>query len=107
MMARCPNCFVVLYSDYGEDGTWDTFVRAGTLDAESKKSIKPDVHIFTSTKLDWVDLTSEKERGIPILEGSYRRAQVWRKDALERYNVLKQNKAKKAEGGADWRIKRT
>jgi hypothetical protein len=103
MMARCPNCYVVLYGDYGEDGTWTTFVRAGTLDDESKKTVKPNVHIFTSTKMDWVDLTSEKERGIRIMEGSYRRSQVWRKDALERYDVLIQkiNEAKQVDEGAD------
>ena len=98
-MARCPKCYVVLYSDYDGDGTWTTFVRVGTLDDESKKTVKPDVHIFTSTKLDWVDLTSEKERGVPIMEKRYKRRQVWRKDANERYDVLEQkmDAAKKAE----------
>lgn len=66
-------------------------MRAGTLDDKSKKRVKPDIHIFTSTKMDWVDLTSEKERGVPIIEeGDYQRSQVWRKDALERFDVLKQ-----------------
>ena len=53
--------------------------------------------------MDWVDLTSEKERGVPIMEESYRWSQVWGKDALERYEVLKQkiNEAKQADGGAD------
>jgi hypothetical protein len=99
MMARCPICYVVVYSDYSGDGTWTTFVRAGTLDDESRKRVKPDVHIYTSTKLDWVDLTSEKERGVPIFEKSFQRSQVWRKEANERFDVLKQkmNAAKKAE----------
>ena len=78
-------------------------MRAGTLDDESKKTVKPNVHIFTSTKMDWVDLTSEKERGIPIMEGSYRWSHVWRKDALQRYDVLLQkiNEAKQVDEGAD------
>lgn len=78
-------------------------MRAGTLDDESKKTVKPDIHIFTSTKMDWVDLTSEKERGVPVMKESYRWRKVWRKDAIERYDVLKQkiDKAKKAEEGAD------
>ncbi|KAH8703045.1 Mss4-like protein [Talaromyces proteolyticus] len=94
--ARCPNCSVILCTDYGDDFTWTTFVKVGTLDDESKNIVKPDVHIFTSTKMEWVDLTSEKKRGIPILEASYKAAQVWKKDALERFDVLKQ-KMKKAE----------
>lgn len=100
MVARCPDCYVVLYSDYGGDGTWMRYVRAGTLDDESKKTVRPDIHIFTSTKMDWVDLTSEKERGVPVMEQSYKVSQVWRRDALERYAVLKQKMAaaKEEEG---------
>jgi hypothetical protein len=90
MMARCPKCYVVLYGDYGEDGTWMTFVRVGTLDDESKETAKPDVHVFTLTKMDWVDLTDEKEKGVPIMEGASQRNDVWRKDALERYDLLMQ-----------------
>jgi len=53
--------------------------------------------------MDWIDLTSEKERGVPIMEEFYKWSQVWRKDALGRLDVLKQkmNEAKRAEEGAD------
>lgn len=40
--------------------------------------------------MDWVDLSSEKERGVPIMEGNCRIVEVWRKDALERYNAMKE-----------------
>ena len=90
MIARCPKCYVVLYSDYGGDGTWTTFVRAGTLDDESRKKVKPEAHIYTATKMDWVDLTSEKNNGIPVLEEGYKSKAVWREDAKERWKVLKQ-----------------
>ena len=92
----------MLYGDYGGDGTWTTFVRTGTLDEESQKSARPEAHIWTSTKLDWVDLSSERERGVPILEERYQKAKVWRKDALERSELLRQRKeaAKKAEEAA-------
>lgn len=98
MVARCPNCQIALYSDYGGDGTWMAFVSTGTLDDESK-TVKPDAHIFTTTKMDWLDLTSEKERGVPVMEGYYQRSQVWRKDALERFDLLKEKieAAKKEE----------
>ncbi len=47
-------------------------------------------------------MTSEKERGVLIMEESYRWSQVWRKDAIARLDLLKQkiDKAKKAEEGA-------
>ncbi|RAO74118.1 uncharacterized protein BHQ10_010130 [Talaromyces amestolkiae] len=88
--ARCPKCYVVIACDYGDDFTWTTFVKVGTLDDESRKKVRPDVHIHTSSKMDWVDLSSEKERGIPVLEAGYKAVQVWRKDALERFELLKQ-----------------
>ncbi|KKY13898.1 putative glutathione-dependent formaldehyde-activating [Phaeomoniella chlamydospora] len=87
----------LLCTDYGDDFTWTTFVDAGTLDDQSKQTVKPDVHINTSTKMDWVDLTSEKERGIQVLEKDYKASQVWRKDALERFDVLKQRRKKAKE----------
>ncbi|KAF2691799.1 hypothetical protein K458DRAFT_411509 [Lentithecium fluviatile CBS 122367] len=101
MIARCPKCYVALYSDYGDDGTWTTYVRAGTLDDEGKKRVRPDAHIFTSTKMDWVDLTGEKERGLPIFEASYKRKEAWGKEANERFNRLKEKmEAAKEAGGA-------
>jgi hypothetical protein len=104
MLARCPNCYVVLYGDYGgEHAEWTTFVRVGTLDDESKKTAKPNVHIFTMTKMGWVDLNSENERGVPMREEAYRRIHVWGKDANERYDVLmqKQNEAEQGAKGAE------
>lgn len=104
MIARCPTCYVGIYGDYGaDDGAWWTFIRAGTLDEESKRNVKPDVHVFTSTKLDFVDLSGEKERGVPILEGMYEPSQVWRKDAMERLEVLNQQieKVKKSKEGVE------
>ncbi|KAF2714816.1 hypothetical protein K504DRAFT_529080 [Pleomassaria siparia CBS 279.74] len=103
MIARCPTCYVALYGDYVGDGAWTTFVKAGTLDDDGKKRVKPDVHIFTSTKMDWVDLTSERERGVPILEKGYKREDVWSREANERFAALKlkMDAAKKVEEMAD------
>ncbi len=51
---RCPKCKVALWSNYR--GTKDIvrFVRAGTLDDPSQ--VKPDVHIYTRSKVTWVKL---------------------------------------------------
>lgn len=93
MMARCPVCYTGLFRDYDGDGTIMTYVKAGTLDDESKKSIQPTGHIFTSTKLDWVDLTSERERGIPVVQEHYKRREVWSDEANARYDILLQKEA--------------
>src|SRR5262245_35205854 len=49
---RCPDCQVALFSDYGRPEVW--FVRAGTLD--DPRSVTPNVHIFTRSKVEWVTL---------------------------------------------------
>ncbi|MCJ1231254.1 hypothetical protein MMC12_007931 [Toensbergia leucococca] len=99
MMARCPVCYTGLFRDYDGDGTIMTFVKAGTLDDESKKSVRPTGHIFTSTKLDWIDLTGERERGVPVVQERYKRREVWSDEANARYDVLlrKEAAAKKAK----------
>ncbi len=53
---RCQSCETAVWSDYGAR-PWLRFVRAGTLDEASV--ITPDVHIFTETKLPWVQLTPD------------------------------------------------
>ncbi|MEO1493650.1 MAG: GFA family protein [Pseudomonadota bacterium] len=53
-ISRCPDCHVALWSTYGGSGPAIRFVRAGTLDNPS--SAPPDIHIFTASKVSWVDL---------------------------------------------------
>jgi len=66
---RCPDCQVAVYSQY----TWPQlrFVRAGTLDEPS--SVSPDVHIFTRSKLPWVELPPD----VPAFEIYYDRDLLW------------------------------
>lgn len=100
LIARCPTCFVAVYSHYGEFKA-AMFVRVGTLADGSRQRVRPTVHIFTSTKLEWLDLSAEKERGVKIFEEYYDRDKVWTKESLERrlimFKRLEEEKAK--EGG--------
>ena len=50
---RCASCGTALWSDYGRRG-YLKFVRVGTLDTPD--ALTPDVHIFTRSKLPWVQL---------------------------------------------------
>jgi hypothetical protein len=69
---RCPTCQVAVYSIYTSPAY--RFVRAGTLDDPS--AIEPDVHIFTRSKLPWVQLPD----GVPAFEVFYPdRTQIWRR----------------------------
>ncbi|HKN64020.1 MAG TPA: GFA family protein [Gaiellaceae bacterium] len=73
---RCPACQVALYSVYTHPGV--LFVRAGTLDEPS--SVEPDVHIFTRSKLPWVELPE----GVPAFDVFYDVDALWPEESLRR-----------------------
>ncbi|KAF2796069.1 hypothetical protein K505DRAFT_323589 [Melanomma pulvis-pyrius CBS 109.77] len=87
-MARCPACLTVVFSHYSGFGSAMTFVKAGTLSEGSRQRVRPDLHIFTSTKAEWLDLSAEAERGVPIFDEYYDKEVVWSEEALERRSVL-------------------
>ena len=64
------------------------FVKIGTLADGSRQRVRPDVHIYTSTKVEWVDLQKEEERGIKVYEGYYQREDVWSESSLQRRTKL-------------------
>ncbi len=73
---RCPDCHVALWSVYSGAGPKFLFLRSGTLDVP----YGPDIHIFTSTKQDWLVL----DDGRPVMEEYYRRDAHWPDWALKR-----------------------
>lgn len=80
-VVHCPSCRSVLWSHYGAAGDKVAFVRVGTLDTPDH--CKPDIHIFTSTKQDWVVLSDDA----PIVEEYYRRREHWPVQSVERYKL--------------------
>jgi hypothetical protein len=77
---RCPTCQIALWSYYTLPRM--AFVRAGTLDVPS--SVTPDVHIFTRSKLPWVELPPTA----PAFEVFYDVKTLWREDSLARLRAL-------------------
>ena len=77
-MVRCPDCQTALWSHYAGIGEKVSFVRAGTLDDPSLAP--PDIHIFTSTKLPWVQLPQD----IPAVREYYRRSDYWPEASIAR-----------------------
>ena len=73
---RCPSCQVAVYSQYGHPAV--SFVRAGTLDDPSR--VRPDVHIFTRSKVPWVTLPES----VPAFEIYYDTKELWPAESLER-----------------------
>jgi hypothetical protein len=78
---RCPACQIALFSRYTHPVV--LFVRAGTLDDPS--AVRPDVHIYTRSKLDWVTLPP----GVPAFADYYDTKAVWPAASLERLRALR------------------
>jgi len=87
-VVRCPHCRVALWSHYGGGGEAISFIRVGTL--EDPGACPPDVHIYTSTRQDWVVLPE----GARSFEGYYDPRQEWSEEGKARWKAAKA----KAEG---------
>ncbi len=75
---RCPECRVALYSHYRRAGRAVAFLRGGTLDDPA--AAPPDIHIFTSSKQDWVQIPA-KARQVPEF---YDYESTWPEEAFAR-----------------------
>ena len=73
----CERCGTYLWSRYHAAGD-ALFVRAGTLDDPG--AVRPDVHIFTRTKLPWLELP----KGARAFRTFYKRDDVWPEASLKR-----------------------
>jgi hypothetical protein len=82
VIARCPKCWVALWSHYAGAGPSMRFVRVGTLDNPDR--LPPDIHIFVASKQPWLVLPPE----IPAVDQYYDRKQYWPAESLRRREVL-------------------
>jgi hypothetical protein len=74
----CDTCGTTLWSRYDIVPGDALFVRAGTLDDAA--AVTPDVHIYTRSKLPWLDLP----KGVPAFRSSYKIEDVWAAESRER-----------------------
>ncbi|HEY8682855.1 MAG TPA: GFA family protein [Rhodanobacter sp.] len=79
---RCPDCRIALWSHYAGAGDLLAFVRVGTLATPWR--LRPDIHIFTSTRLPWVVLSSD----IPAVAEYYKRDDYWPSASLARREAM-------------------
>lgn len=78
---RCDACGSALWSDYGDRKTL-IFLRVATLDDPAQ--MPPDVHIFTRSKLPWVELPA----GARAFEVYYDMACEWPAESFARRKAL-------------------
>jgi hypothetical protein len=81
---RCPNCEVALWSHYPGAGPRIAFVRVGTLDERGR--LPPDIHIYTSTKLPWLELPADAK----AVDEYYAPAEVWPTESRERFRAARE-----------------
>ena len=78
---RCRACRTALWSDYGGRPAL-RFVRVGTLDDPA--ALPPDVHIYTRSKLPWVEL----QKTVPAFEVYYDMQTLWPAASLARRRAI-------------------
>lgn len=77
LISRCSICRIALWSNYGGREAI-RFLRVGTLDEAFR--IKPDIHIYTSTKQPWVILSPDAL----CVPAYYDSRQVWPAESIAR-----------------------
>ena len=81
-IVRCPTCKIALWSHYSGAGDAICLLRIGTLD--NPNAVKPDIHIFTSTKQDWLKFADD----IPNVEEYYKKEDYWPEESRDRFFKL-------------------
>lgn len=75
---RCPDCGTAIYSKYHAAPGDTVLLRAGTLDDPA--AVKPDVHIFTRSKVPWFEIPAD----VRSFETFYKLPEVWPEESRER-----------------------
>jgi hypothetical protein len=81
-IARCPRCYVAVWSNYAGAGDRLSFVRVGSLDEPDR--LPPDIHIYTESKQPWVQLPA----GVRAVAQYYNSKEVWSPASLARRRAI-------------------
>jgi hypothetical protein len=75
----CAACGTYVWSRYHRVPGDTVFVRAGTLDTPD--AVRPDVHIFTRSKLPWLEIPA----GTPSFPSMYKLEEFWPAESWQRF----------------------
>lgn len=100
LIARCPKCYVALYSHYAGGGPYTSFVRLGTLDVEYSHALKPDVYIYQTTKMPWFVVPE----GGKCFDAFYQPSEEWGKETWERFAKLRPEIEKWRKESGGWKF---
>lgn len=82
IITRCAQCGTAVFSSYLSRQGKLRYIRAGTLD--DPNACPPDVHIFTSSKLPWIDIAGDT----PVYPDFYTFSDVLPPAAMARWTAL-------------------
>ena len=78
-IVRCITCKTAIWSNYAAAGDSINFMRVGAFD--NPDLCPPDIHIFTSTKQNWISLRGN----VSVVEEYYQRSKHWPQSSIDRY----------------------
>lgn len=82
IITRCSECGVAVLSSYLSRFGKLLYIRVGTLDQPD--ACPPDVHIFTSSKQDWMPVPTD----VPVYENFYAIPEIWPEQSRARWQAL-------------------
>lgn len=105
VIARCPRCFVALWSYYPGAGPYIVFIRTGTLDKQGAEGqsidhvLRPDVYIFTKHQQSWLNFPYELGK---TFEGYYDKNNIWSTTLRERWQASRPRTQQWEARGGKW-----
>lgn len=110
VIARCPICFIAVWSHYSGSGPWIKFLRGGTLDKTSvdgrnvKEFLTPDMYIFTKFKQPWVVYPQSAVDNGKVKDEFYNPKEHWAAEASERFAATRNKANGWVERGRRWDV---
>lgn len=108
LIARCPVCFVAVWSHYQGGGPWVSFIRGGTLDKTSadgasiKDLLEPDMYIYTKFKQPWATYPKSAWEMGKVMDEFYDPKDHWSDDAKRRFAATRDRTNEWIERGRHW-----
>ena len=108
LVARCPICFVAVYSHYPGGGPCVSFIRSGTLDKTSvdgtsiKDLLEPDIYIYTKFKQPWVSYPESAGENGKVMDEFYEPKDHWGDEAMQRFAATREKTNEWIERGRQW-----
>lgn len=103
-IARCPRCFVAVWSYYSHHRPHLKFVRVVTLERieGAEEFLRPDAFIFTKFKMPWTEVPEYARAEGRVFEEYYDESTMYSKEGYERFQAAEAKGREWRAGGRNW-----